>query len=153
MVYELLMANAGVTFPKKSRPTSVVHVHPSQKKTASVPHSALDLLCVNHQVRYEAEGVLYSRNDLVFRTPASLQKFISTLGWRRIDALRSLTFFYKDGQVGDSLTHMEATLSLHYAFCEAYGDSTFWSRTPKRFFVFGRQPLETCFMQSAIQLA
>jgi hypothetical protein len=78
------------------------------------PPSVLDLLCVNHQIHNEAEGVFYNRNDFVFPTPAGLQSFVSTLGFRRLDALRSLTLFYKEGRVGnkpDGLPLMEATLS------------------------------------------
>ena len=115
IVYDMLMANPGVTFPDRGRPTSVKHLHHSKRSVVLAPSSVLDFLCVSRQVHDEAEGVFYSRNDLVFTTPAGLQSFISTLGPRRLDALRSLTFFYKESRVGnkaDGLPLMEATLSI-----------------------------------------
>jgi hypothetical protein len=114
IVYEMLMANRGVTFPTRGRPTSIQYLHHAKRSIVLASPSVLDLLCVNRHVHDEAEGVFYSRNDFVFTTPAGVQSFVSTLGMRRLDALRSLTFFYKEGRVGnkpDGLTLMESTLS------------------------------------------
>ena len=110
----MLMAIPGITLATRGRPTSVKHIHPYKKGVRLAPPSVLDLLRVNHQIHDEAEGVFYSRNDFVFPTPAGVQSFVSTLGLGRLDVLRSLTFFHKEGQVGnkpDGLTLMEATLS------------------------------------------
>lgn len=113
-MYDILMVNPGVTLPTRGRPTSVKHVHPFKRGMMLAPSSVLELLRGNHQIHGEAEGVFYSGNNFVFPTPAGLQSFISTLGLGRLDVLRSLTFFYKEGRVGnkpDGLTLMEATLS------------------------------------------
>lgn len=80
----------------------------------TAPNSVLDILCVNRQVKDEAEGIFYRQNDLVFQSPARLQTFLSTLGMRRLGALRSLTFFYNESQVKTAtyrLDFMEATIS------------------------------------------
>lgn len=110
----MLMAIPGITIPTRGRPTSVERIHPYKRGIQLAPPSVLGLLPVNHQVHDEAEGVFYSRNDFVLPTPAGVQSFVSTLGLGRLDVLRSLTFFHKEGQVGtklDGLTLMEATLS------------------------------------------
>lgn len=113
-MYDLLLGNVGVTFPNKGLPTSIEHVQYSRRSKVTAPHSVLDLLGVNRQIHDEAEGIFYRQNDLVFRSPARLQTFISTLGNRRLDALRSLTFFYTESQAKTTtyrLDFMESTIS------------------------------------------
>lgn len=110
----MLMGNVGVVFPDKCVPTSVEHVHHSKRSKVVAPHSVLDILCVNRQIHDEAQGIFYRQNGLVFQSPARLQTFISTLGLRRLDALRSLSFFYTESQAKTAtyrLDFMEATIS------------------------------------------
>ena len=134
------MTSSGATFLEKGRPTSVECLPSSKRSRAIAPHSVLDLLCVNRQIHDEAETVFYRQNDLVFPSPARLQNVISSLGLRRIDALRSLTIVYKGAQVGfptDGFTLMETTLStlrffrglrkLHVLITEPYNRGRGWS--------------------------
>ena len=113
-MYDLLMTKSGATFPDKGRPTSIECVRSSRRSGAVAPNSALDLVCVSRQMHDEADTIFYRQNNLVFPSFVRLQNFISTLGLRRIDALRSLTFVYKESQVGipsDGFTLMESTFS------------------------------------------
>lgn len=108
------MGKIGVTFPDKCHPTSVERAHHSRRSKVTAPHSVLDILCVNRQIHDEADGIFYRQNDLVFQSPARLQTFISTLGMRRLDALRSLNFFYTESQARTAtyrLDFMEATIT------------------------------------------
>lgn len=58
-----------------------------------MPHSALAILQINHQIHNEAAGVFYSKNDLVFSYPAHLEAFILNLEAPRLDSITNLTLF------------------------------------------------------------
>jgi hypothetical protein len=65
----------------------------TRRETLPVPWSALAILCTNRQIHQEAEKIFYHDNELVFSNPVNLRLFISTLGPRRLDSVRSVTLF------------------------------------------------------------
>lgn len=99
IVYSMLLVFPGPTHPIAGKPISVTSQFPYMRRKARdallIPRSALELLCVNRQIHHEAHKLFY-QNDLVFKTPAVLQTFMTSLGDGRLDSLRSLTFFYEE---------------------------------------------------------
>ena len=97
LIYRQLLTFRGPTYPTNGTPTSVKSQHKDlrQKKRDAipVPQSALNILCTNQQIHKEAMKLFYQENDLVFSAPETLQPFLSSLGDRRLDSLRSVTLF------------------------------------------------------------
>lgn len=106
IIYGKLLLFPGATYPIAAKPVSVTSQYkhkPYAARAALVtPRSALDILLVNRQIHDEAYGLFY-QNDLVFPTPARLQMFMVSLGDKRLECLRSLTFFNEYGHLIDKI--------------------------------------------------
>jgi len=99
----MLLSFPGVTYPTAEKPTSVTYQFPYlrgvDKNDIPVPDSALAILAANRQIHNEAAKIFY-QNDLVFSYPSHLQSFALNLETDRLQAIRSLTLFYKDHNEG-----------------------------------------------------
>lgn len=112
-VYALLLVQRGAMCPGPGEPTSITSVHHSKRASISIPYSALSILCVNRQINREAYSLFYQDNDFVLFNPMQLQRFVLSLGYERLECIRSMTFFYKKGAIAEGgLTTMDVTLSM-----------------------------------------
>jgi hypothetical protein len=114
-VYSALLIFPGVTYPKVDKPTSVTHLFPylrgTEKDDIAVPHSALALLGVNHQIHNEAAALFYQKNEFVFSYPSHLQDFAQSLEQDRLESVSSLTLFHKNHNEG-GISTMATTLKM-----------------------------------------
>lgn len=113
-VYATLLVQSGAMFPRTERPTSSKSGFSQPYKSVSVPYysSVLAILRVNRQINKEAYHLFYKHNDFVFAEPGRLQLFLISLGRERLDCLRNVTLFYRNGPVAArGKTTMDMTLS------------------------------------------
>jgi hypothetical protein len=114
IIYGLLLSFPGVVYPVAEKPTSVTCQFPYLRNVAkneiAVPNSVLAILGTNHEIYKEASSIFY-QNDLVFSYPAHLLAFTLSLESERLQAIRSLTLFYKDHNEGGIHT-MDITMKL-----------------------------------------
>jgi hypothetical protein len=110
----MLLSFPGVTYPVAEKPTSVTSQYPYLRKVARkklvAPNSALAILGTNHEIYKEASSIFY-QNDFVFSYPTHLQAFTLSLEPERLQAISSLTLFYKDHNEGGIHT-MDITMKL-----------------------------------------
>jgi len=114
IVYGMILSFPGVVYPVAGQPTSATSQFPYLRKIyrndVVAPNSALAILGTNHEIYKEASSIFY-QNDLVFSYPAHFQAFTLSLESERLQAIKSLTLFYKDHNEGGIHT-MEITLRL-----------------------------------------
>jgi hypothetical protein len=106
----MLLVYPGATFPFPGEPTSVECARRSNTVFTQASHFALAITCVNRQIQREAYAFFYSQNDLVFAEPVRLQTFLSSLGRKRLNCLRAVTFHYNTTGT-ETVNPMESVLS------------------------------------------